>query len=91
MVNNNSSKNTNEYKFHGQCVCIYIYIHACVYIYKLQTAVEGNLKAPFFIATTKRCRRGHYSFPWIPPLTIDLYLIMLSVKQGSSKYYFLSF
>ena len=30
--------------------------------------VEGDLKVPFSIATTQRCRRGHYSFPWIAPL-----------------------
>ena len=27
--------------------------------------VKGDLKAPFSIATTPRCREGHYSFPWI--------------------------
>ena len=37
-----------------------------------------------------RCRRGHYSFPWIAPFTLDPYLLMLSVKQGSIKYHFLS-
>ena len=41
------------------------------------TVVEGNPKAPFSLATTLRCRGGHYSFPWIAPLY--LYLIMLSV------------
>ena len=46
---------------------------------------EGNPKAPFSIATTPRYRGGHYSFPWIPPLTLDSYLIMLSVKQGGIK------
>ena len=30
--------------------------------------VEGDLKAPFSIATTPRCRGGHYSIPWIAPL-----------------------
>ena len=35
---------------------------------KLATVVEGDQKAPFTIATTPRCRRGHYSFPWIAPL-----------------------
>ena len=30
--------------------------------------VEGDLKAPFSIATTPRCREGCYSFPWIAPL-----------------------
>ena len=47
------------------CVCTYIYI----YIYKkLVTIVKSNLKAPFSISTTLRCRKGHYSFPWIAPL-----------------------
>ena len=32
------------------------------------TLVEGNPKAPFSIDTTPRCRREHYSIPWIAPL-----------------------
>ena len=32
------------------------------------TIVLGDPKAPFSIATTPRCRGGHYSFPWIAPL-----------------------
>ncbi len=35
---------------------------------KLATVVEGDQKAPFSIATTPRCRGGHYSFIWIAPL-----------------------
>ena len=35
---------------------------------KLATLVEGDLKAPFSIATTLRCRGGCNSFPWIAPL-----------------------
>ena len=54
------------------------------------TVVKGNLKVPFSIVNTPRCRRGHYSFPWIAPFTLDPYLIMLSVKQGGIKYHFLS-
>ena len=54
---------------------------------KLVTLVEGDLKAVFSIATTPRCKRGCYSFSWIVPLTLDPYLIMLSVEQGSSKYH----
>ena len=54
------------------------------------TVVENDLKAPFSIVTTPRCRRGRYSFPWIAFLTLDQYLIMLSVKQGGIKYHFLS-
>ena len=49
-------------------MCIYIYVYKCVYIYKkvkLATVVEGDPKALFSIATTPRCRRGRYSFPWI--------------------------
>ena len=35
---------------------------------KLVIVVEGDLKAPFSIATTSSCRGGRYSFPWIAPL-----------------------
>ena len=35
---------------------------------KLATVVEDDLKDPFSIATTLRCREGRYSFPWIAPL-----------------------
>ena len=35
---------------------------------KLATLVKGDLKVPFSIATTLRCREGHHSFPWIAPL-----------------------
>ena len=48
----------------------------------MATIVEGNPKAPFSIATTPRCRGGHYSFPGLLYFTLDPYLIMLSVKQG---------
>ena len=50
--------------------------------------VEGNLKALFSIATTLRCKGRCYSIPWIAPLTLDPYLIMLSVKQGGIKNHF---
>ena len=35
---------------------------------KSATVVEGDPKGPLSIATTPRCRGGHYSFPWIAPL-----------------------
>ena len=54
----------------------------------MATIVEGNLKAPFSIATTVRCRRGSYSFSWIAPLTLDLYHIIMRVKQWGIKYHF---
>ena len=37
-------------------------------IVKLVTLIEGDLKTPFSIATTPRCRGGHYSIPRIAPL-----------------------
>ena len=42
-----------------------------IYVYskvKLATVIEGDMKAPFSIATTRGHREGHYSFPWIAPL-----------------------
>ena len=55
---------------------------------KLATIVEDDPKVPFSIATTPRCRGGCYSFPGLLHFTLDLYLIMLSVKQGGMKYHF---
>ena len=57
---------------------------------KFATEVEVDPKAPFSIATTPRCRGRRYSFPGLTHLTLDPYLIMLSVKQGGIKYHFLS-
>ena len=34
----------------------------------MEKSKVGDPKAPFLIATTPRCRGGHYSFPWIAPL-----------------------
>ena len=47
--------------------CIYIQQEILI-IVKLPTVVEGDPKAPFPIATTLRCKKGHYSIPWIAPL-----------------------
>ena len=58
--------------------------------YNWPTIVKSYLKAPISIATTLRCREGCYSFPWIAPFTLDLYLIMLSVKQEGIKCHFFS-
>ena len=57
---------------------------------KLATAVEGDPKAPFSIATTQKCSGGCYSIPWMAHFTLDPYLIMLSIKQGGIKYHFLN-
>ena len=68
---------------------LFIFIE-CIYKLNWPTIVEGDPKAPFSIATTQRCRGRCYSFLWIVLLTLDPYLIMLSVKQGSIKYHVLS-
>ena len=57
-------------------------------IKSLATVVEGDPKAPLSIATTPRCREGHYSIPWIAHFTLNTYLTLLSVKQGGIKYHF---
>ncbi len=46
--------------------------------------------APFSMATTPKCKGGCYSIPWIAPLTLDTYLIMLRLNQGGIMYHFLS-
>ena len=62
-----------------------------VCIYKLLVSiVEGDPKAPFSLATTSRWRGGCHSFPGLLHFTLDPYLIMLCVKQGDIKYFFLS-
>ena len=43
---------------------------------KLATLVEGDLKAPFSIATTPRCREGATPFPGLLDFTLDPYLII---------------
>ena len=56
----------------------------------LATVVEGDQKAPFSIATTVRGKKGATLSAGFLHFTLDTYLIMLSVKQGSIKYNFLS-
>ena len=34
----------------------------------MATLVEGGPKDPFSIATTPKCRGGHYYIPWMAPL-----------------------
>ena len=45
-------------------VLILIIIIYILFKVKLATLVEGDLKAPFSLATTPRYRGGHYSVPW---------------------------
>ena len=62
----------------------------CFIYLRWLTVVEGDLRTPFSIATTQRCKEEHYSFPCIAPLILDPYFIMLTVNQGGIKYHFLS-
>ena len=59
-----------------------------VYI-KHIVASWSTVVGPFLKATKLRCREGLYSFPWIAPLSLDPYLIMVSAKQGGIEYHFL--
>ena len=75
--------------YFGTCVHIDLYMWSfTVSKVKLATLAERDPKVPFLIATTLKCRGGHYSIPWIPPLYPWSLLLMLSVKQGSIKYHF---
>ena len=47
-------------------------------------------KVHLSISTAPMCKGGCYSFPGIAHFTLDVYLIMLNVKQVSIKYNFLN-
>ena len=55
---------------------------ATIYIIYIswQTIVKGNPKASYSIAIMPRSRGGHHSFPRVAPLTLNPYVIRLSVK-----------
>ena len=48
--------------------CVMWKLHRWMCQVKLVTVVKGDLKAPFSLATTVRCKEGHCSFLWIVPL-----------------------
>ena len=52
----------------------------------LASVVVGDPKAPFSVATTPR-QGGATPFPGLLHFTLDPYLMMLSVSQGSIKYH----
>ena len=52
--------------------------YSLLYIVKFVTAVKGDQKAPFSIATT----------PGLLLFTFDAYFILPSVKQGCNMYHF---
>ena len=55
----------------------------------MTTVVKGDQKVPFSIASTPKGRGRHSPFPGLLHFTLDMYLTMLSVKQGGIKYHFL--
>ena len=57
---------------------------------KLATVVEGDPKVPPSTATAPRFREGATTYSGLLHFTLDLYLIILSAKQGGIKYHFLS-
>ena len=62
------NENTTDMSFYQ----IYLpKLHENIFKYhrlKLVTLVDGDLKAPFSITTTQRCKRGCYSISWIASL-----------------------
>ena len=54
---------------------------------KLATLIESNPKDPLSIASTRDVGEGATPFPGLFHFTLDPYLIMLIVKQGSIKYH----
>ena len=57
---------------------------------KLAILVKADLKALFSIATTPGVGEDATQFPGLFHFTLDMCLIMLSVKKGGIKYHFLS-
>ena len=54
----------------------------------LTTVVEGDSKLPFRQLLHQGVAEDATLFPGLLHFTLDHYLIMLSVKQGSIKYHF---
>ena len=66
--------------------------HSYIYIYKVSKDGDrsrGRPEGSLQIATTPRCKGGHYSFPWIA-LLYSWYVPYNAVKQGGIKYLFFS-
>ena len=62
--------------------------HAKKKAVKLASVVEGDQKAPFSIAIHRDVEEAATSFPGLLHFTLDMYLILLSIKQGGIKYHF---
>ena len=62
-----------------------VYVHIYIYIYiSWPNVVEGDTKDPFSIAIAAICKGGHNFIPWIATLTLDLFLIKLSLWYDST-------
>ena len=71
-------------------IIIHPHIYMYIYIYiSRATVVEGDSKA-FFNSYYMKMSWRAYSFPWNTSVILDLYLILLSVKEGGTKQHFLS-
>ena len=57
----------------------------------MATVVNGNLMVPFSDKYYTEGSEGRYSIPWIAPLYLYPYLIMLSTKQVYIRYHFFFF
>ena len=64
------------------------YCYVTLIILKKKKGKVGDPKALFSIATTPKYGRGCSSLHGLLHFTLDLYLKMLSVKQGDIKYHF---
>ena len=69
---------------------LYTYIYIYIYVISWATIVENNPKAAFSIATTPRCWEGHYSFPWLAPLTPTEWLDQASLVVERTSYFCLA-
>ena len=64
------------------------HLHFKIDIYKISKV--GDPKATFSLAITPRCWEGATPFSGLFHFTLELDLIMLSVKQGGIEYHFMS-
>ena len=71
------------------CVCVRV----CVYIYisKLNNRSRGWTEGSFLLATTRIWKGDSNYFPWIAPITLDPYLIILRFNQGGIKNHLVSY
>ena len=52
---------------------------------KIGNRIQGDIKVPFSLAITPKCRERNTLFPGLLHFTPDPHLIMPTVKQGVNK------